>query len=68
MMMIIDGVTLQTRIIVATAESKCFVFRSREDNDVLQLCSEFVRTHVVIVDVWLGDDIVDFTSEECVCV
>ncbi|CAI5743548.1 unnamed protein product [Peronospora destructor] len=31
-----------TRIIVATAEGKCFVFRSVQDDEVLQLCSEFI--------------------------
>jgi hypothetical protein len=44
-----DAGTLgQTRIIVATAEGKCSVFRSVEGAEVLQLCSEFVRGYAVV--------------------
>ncbi|RQM18534.1 hypothetical protein DD237_001698 [Peronospora effusa] len=35
------SIAQDTRIIIATAEGKCFVFRSVEDNNVLQLCSKF---------------------------
>ncbi|KAE9018835.1 hypothetical protein PR003_g13407 [Phytophthora rubi] len=36
-----DSFVGDTRVIVATAEGKCSVFRSVEGADVLQLCSEF---------------------------
>lgn len=36
-----DSVAGDTKVIVATAEGKCSVFRSMEDAEVLQLCSTF---------------------------
>ncbi|KAF1778837.1 Integrin-alpha FG-GAP repeat-containing protein 2 [Phytophthora cactorum] len=49
-----------TRIIVATAEGKCSVFRSVEGAEVLQLCSEFVRR--------MRDSGVMIRVAQCLCV
>ncbi|KAF1789371.1 Integrin-alpha FG-GAP repeat-containing protein 2 [Phytophthora cactorum] len=52
-----------TRIIVATAEGKCSVFRSVEGAEVLQLCSEFnVELNVCDV-VHLNDELIVATRD-----
>ncbi|KAG3111929.1 hypothetical protein PI124_g9481 [Phytophthora idaei] len=52
-----------TRIIVATAEGKCSVFRSAEGAEVLQLCSEFNVALNVCGVVHLNDELIVATRD-----
>lgn len=52
-----------TRIIVATAEGKCSVFRSVEGAEVLQLCSEFSVALNVCDVVHLNDELILSTRD-----